>query len=237
MKKTILVFALFVASTIVLNAQTVDEVVNKHLAARGGAEKLRAVKTLSMENTLGAQGMEFENKMMVLVGKMMRSDSKIMGNDMVQAFDGETAWAIMPSMMGGTGEQQAMPDEMGKGVASQTDPFPLLDYAQKGSKLELLGNEKVKDKDAYHLKMTSKDGSESEIWIDVENGFVTKVKATQAGQEAELFYSNFKETDGLHFPMTMETSNPMAGTITIDTKSITINGTIDEAIFKFTGKK
>lgn len=221
-----------------LNAQTVEEVVNKHVAAAGGADKIRAIKSIVMENTLGAQGMEFENKMILVMGKMMRSESKIMGNDMVQAFDGETAWAVRPAMMGGSGEPEALPAEMAKSVINQTDQFPLLDYATKGTKLELLSNEKVKDKDAYHLKMTTKDGSESEIWIGVENGLISKVKVAQnGGQEAELFYSNYKETNGVLFPMMMETSNPMAGTITIETKTIAVNGTIDESVFKFTGKK
>ena len=86
------------------------------------------------------------------------------------------------------------------------------------------------------MKMTSKDGSVSEVWIGVENSLVAKLKATQNGQEAELFFSNHKETDGVSFPMTMETSNPMAGTITIDTKTVTLNGMIDENMFKLPKK-
>ncbi len=236
MKKTILSFSFLFLLAIGLKAQTVDEIVAKHIDARGGADKLRSVKSVSMENTLGASGMEFENKMTVLVGKAMKSESKIMGNDMVQAYDGETAWAIMPAMMGGTGDPQAMPAEMTKSVSSQTDPFPFLDYATKGTKLELLGKEKVKDNEAYHLKMTSKDGTESEVWIGVANNLVAKLKASQNGQEAELFYSNYKEIDGVSFPMSMETSNPMAGTITIDTKTLVVNGAIDEAMFKMPKK-
>jgi hypothetical protein len=237
MKKIFLSFVTYFVATALINAQTAEEIIAKHIAARGGAEKLRNVRSVVMDNTLGAQGMEFENKMIVVVGKAMRSESKIMGADMVQAFDGETAWAIMPTMMGGTGEPQAMPTDLAKGVSAQTDPFPLLDFAAKGSKAELLGTEKVKDVNSNHLKLTNKDGDVSEFWIGVDNNLVTKIKVSQAGQEAELFYSNYKETDGITFPMTMETSNPMAGTITIDTKAVVINGPIDEAIFKFIGKK
>ncbi len=236
MKKTLLSLVILFGSANLLKAQTVDEIIAKHITARGGADKLSSIKSVTTENSLSTQFGDFENKMIVVVGKAMRSDTKLMGNEMIQAFDGTTAWMLMPSMMGGSGEPEAAPAEMTSGIASQTDPFPMLDYATKGTKLELLGTEKVKDKDAHHLKMTSKDGIISEVWIGVENSLVAKIKATQNGQEAELFFSNHKETDGVNFPMTMETSNPMAGTITIDTKTVTLNGVIDENIFKLPKK-
>lgn len=236
MKKTILALVILFVSAIALNAQSVEEIVAKHIAARGGADKLNNIKSVTTENLLNTQFGEFENKMFVVIGKAMRSETKLMGNEMIQAFDGTTAWVLMPSMMGGSGEPEPAPTEMTNGIASQTDPFPMLDYATKGTKLELLNTEKVKEKDAYHMKMTSKDGSVSEVWIGVENSLVAKLKATQNGQEAELFFSNYKETDGVSFPMTMETSNPMAGTITIDTKTVTLNGMIDENMFKLPKK-
>jgi hypothetical protein len=237
MKRTFLSILFLFGTVILANAQTVDEVVTKHIKALGGAEKLSAVNSIMMENTLGAQGMEFENKMIVVVGKAMRSESKIMGNDMVQAFDGQTAWAIMPSMMGGTGDPEPMPEELSKGLKGQTNPFPLFNFASRGAKLELVGTEKVKDADAHHVKLTSAEGSVSEYWIDSQSGNITKVKVSQNGQEAEMFYSKFKDVEGITFPMSMEMANPMAGTITIDTKVITINGAIDEAIFKLPAKK
>jgi outer membrane lipoprotein-sorting protein len=237
MKKTFLSILFVFGTTILMNAQTLDEIVAKHVKAIGGAEKLSAVKSVTMDNTLNAQGMEFENKMVVMVGKAMRSESKIMGNDMVQAFDGQTAWAIMPSMMGGTGEPEPMPDEVSKGLKGQTNPFPLFDYAARGAKLELVGKEKVKDADAHHVKLTSAEGSSTDFWVDAATGYVVKIKATQNGQEVEMFYSKFKEVDGITFPLTMEMENPMAGTITIDTKTVTINGPLDESIFKLPAKK
>jgi hypothetical protein len=227
---------MFLLTVLVSSAQTVDEIVAKHLSARGGVEKLRGIKSIAMDNTLGAQGMEFENKTIVVIGKAIRSESKIMGNDMVQAYDGETGWAIMPAMMGGTGDPQPMPEEMVKGVKGQTDPFPFLDYATKGTTIALLGTEKVNDVDAFHLKMTSKEGVDTELWLGVNNSLISKVKASQGGVDLEMFFSNYKETDGVIFPLSMQYSNPMAGTITMDTKTIILNGPIDEAIFKMPKK-
>lgn len=232
MKKLILFVTVLIFSIGTLSAQTVDEIVAKNLNAIGGVAKLREVKSLITENAIKLQGLEIENLTTVLVGNAMRSDSKIMGNSMVQAFDGTTPWSITPVIMGGNGEPQVMSEEMAKSVISQVDPFQLLDYVKKGTKLELLAPEKVKDKDAYHLKIFPKDGAWSEIWIDVRSGLISKLKTMQNGQEVEVIFSNYKEIEGVNFAMSMETSNPMAGIITIDTKTVKLNNTIDEVIFK-----
>ncbi len=232
MKKVILSVAVLALSLGTLIAQSVDEIVAKNLKAMGGAWKLNGLKSVIMETAIKLQGLEIENLTTIVVGKAVRSDSKIMENDLVQAFDGTTSWSITPTLMGGNGEPQVMTAEASKSVISQADPFPLLDYAKKGTRVELLATEKVKDKEAHHLKITTKDGTESELWIDVASGLVSKSKSMQNGQEVEVFFSNYTVIEGINFAMSMETSNPMAGVINIDTKTVKLNPTIDESIFK-----
>lgn len=95
-----------------------------------------------------------------------------------------------------------------------------------------MASEKVKGKDAYHLRMFPKDGEESEMWIDATSGLMSKLKTMQNGQEVEVVFSNYTEIEGINFAMSMETSNPMAGIITIDSKTVKLNTAIDEVIFK-----
>ncbi|HEY6438134.1 MAG TPA: hypothetical protein VIY47_16200 [Ignavibacteriaceae bacterium] len=232
MKKIILSIAVLTFSIGSLTAQSVEEIVSKNLNAMGGAAELKTVKSVVMETTIKLQGLEIENHTTIVIGKAVRSDSKIMGNDLVQAFDGTTPWSITPTLMGGNGEPQVMSAEMSKSIISQVDPFPLLDYTRKGTRIELLASEKVKDKEAHHLKIYTKDGDESELWIDVASGLVSKSKSMQNGQEVEVFFSNYTVIEGINFAMSMETSSPMAGIINIDTKTVKLNSVIDESIFK-----
>jgi outer membrane lipoprotein-sorting protein len=231
MKKIILPVAVLALSLGTISAQSVDEIVAKNLNAIGGVAKLLEVKSVIMENTIKVQRLEIENLTTVLVGKAMRSDSKIMGNNMVQAFDGTTSWEITPIMMGGTGEPQVMSEVLAKNVISQIDPFPLLDYVKKGTRIELLASEKVKDKDAYHLKLSPKVGAESEIWIDVASGLLSKLRKVENGQEVEVLFLKYTEIEGINFATRMETSNPI-GIVSIDTKIVKLNISIDEPIFK-----
>jgi hypothetical protein len=236
MKKLLLSALLLSLTGFSLLAQTAEEIVAKHIESRGGAEKLRAVHSIVMQNTMEAREMEFDNSMRILVGKAMRTDTKIMGNAMVQAFDGSMAWAIRPSMMGGTGEPEPMPAEMSKGVKRQTDPFPLLDYTTKGGTLTLVGAEKVKDQDCVHVKMTYTDGDPVDFWLRTADGLVAKLKVNSPMGAQELLYSNHKIVEGISFPHNMETENQMASSMKMTTQKIILNSKLTEADFKMPAK-
>ena len=214
-------------------AQTVDEIVDKHVAALGGMDKLNGVKTLVTERSLSVQGMEIPTKMSIVVGKALRSESTIMGNSMIQVVDGSTGWMIRPAMMGGTGDPEDMPADQVKQQVAQLDPFgALVNYKAKGNKVDLVGTEKVDGKDNYHLKITTKDGQVMDEFLDATTYMVSKVKMNVAGQDGEIEFSDYKDVDGIKFPNTMEMANPQAGTLTFVTNKVTINGPVDEAIFK-----
>ncbi|QJW91519.1 outer membrane lipoprotein-sorting protein [Spirosoma taeanense] len=230
---TFLAAALAVFTTIGAYAQSVDEIVDKHIAALGGMDKLKNVKTLVTERSLSVQGMEIPNKTTLVVGKSMRSESSVMGNSMVQVVDGSTGWMIRPAMMGGTGDPEDMPADQIKQQIGQLDPFgALVNYKDKGSKIDLVGKEKVDGKDAYHLKVTTKEGQVIDEFIDANTYLVNKVKTSMNGQEGEIAFSDYKDTEGVKFANTMEISNPQMGGIVMTTNKITVNGQVDESIFK-----
>ncbi|QIP17297.1 outer membrane lipoprotein-sorting protein [Spirosoma aureum] len=214
-------------------AQTVDEIVDKHIAALGGIDKLKGVTTLVTERSISVQGMEIPSKTTVSVGKALRTESSVMGNSMIQVVEGTTGWMIRPAMMQGTGEPEDMPAEQVKQQLSQLDPFgPLVNYKDKGNKIELVGKEKVDGKDAYHLKVTTKEGQAIDEFIDATTYLVSKVKSTMNGQDGEISFSDYKDVDGIKFANTMEISNPQMGTLTMVTNKILVNNKIDDSIFK-----
>ncbi|MFN3381346.1 MAG: outer membrane lipoprotein-sorting protein [Runella zeae] len=213
-------------------AQTVDEIVDKHVAALGGADKLKSVTSLVMDRSLAVQGMEIPNKTILLVGKVARSESTVMGNTMVQVFSETSGWMIRPAMMGGTGEPEDMPAEMVKQQAGQLDPFgALVNYKEKGNTIELVGTEKLNKKDVYHLKVTSKDGQSHDEYVDATTFLVSKIIVVAQGQNAEVEFSDYKDVEGVKYPYTLEMSNQM-GNLAFTTNKIAVNTPVDEAIFK-----
>lgn len=213
-------------------AQTVDEIVDKHIAALGGADKLKSVNSIVAERSLSVQGMEIPTVSTLVVGKAVRSESTVMGNSMVQAYDGTSAWMIRPTMMGGTGEPEDMPADQLKQLKGQLDPFgPLFNYKTKGNKVELVGKEKVDKKDNYHLKITTADGDVMDQYIDANTYLLTKTKASANGQDVEISFSDYKDVEGVKIAYTMDIANQM-GNLAFLTNKIKINSTVDDAVFK-----
>lgn len=230
---TLLAAAITTLVSISSYGQTVDEIVDKHVAAMGGIDKINAVKTLVTERSLAVQGMEIPTKTIIVVGKAMRSESTVMGNSMVQVIDGNTGWMIRPTMMGGTGEPEDMPADQIKQQKSQMDPFGgLVDYKAKGNTAELVGKEKVDKKDVYHIKLTTKEGQTIDEFIDANTYLITKVKASMNGQEGEIDFADYKEVDGVKFANEMNISNAQMGTMTFITNKVSVNSTVDDATFK-----
>jgi len=213
-------------------AQTVDEIIDKHVAALGGMDKINAVNNITTERSLAVNGMEIPSKTIIVVGKSLRTESTVMGNSMVQVLDGGKGWMVRPTMMGGTGEPEDMPADVFKQTEGQLDPFgALVNYKEKGTKAELVGKEKVDKKDAYHLKVTTKDGQVIDEYLDATTYLLSKIKMTANGQDVEIGFSDYKEVSGVKFPNTMDMTSQM-GALTFITSKVVVNGKVDDAVFK-----
>src|SRR5205085_9270305 len=71
------------------------------------------------------------------------------------------------------GAFEPLPSDRLKAAQSELDiRGALVDYAAKGSTVELLGKEKVGDKDAYKLKLTPKTGNEVIYYIDANTYYL-----------------------------------------------------------------
>lgn len=186
-----------------VSAQTLDEVIAKNLAARGGEEKLKAVSTLraSGKMTMGP-GMEAPFVFEWQKPNSIRMEITLQGMTMVQAFDGKTGWMINPFQ--GKKEPEAMAGEELKEVEDQADIMGvLLDWKQKGHQVELVGKETVEGTEAYKLKVLKKNGDTDFIYLDADAylSFKEESKRTIRGQEMEIetAVGDYKDVGGLIF--------------------------------------
>ena len=129
-----------------------------------------------------------------------------------------------------------MPADQVKMASSQKNIGSTLIIAQKeGAKIELVSKEKLDGADVYLLKVTKKDGDESQVYVSASTYFIVKtsgkVKANGQEIDTEVNFSNYKAVDGLYFPFTIETASPMGGMMTVDTLSVEVNPSIDASIF------
>lgn len=237
MRKVIAALAVGLALATPAAAQTVDEIIAKNIAAKGGMDKLKAVKTVRMTGrmTVGP-GIEAPVVMELQRPNTMRMDITVQGMTLSQGFDGTKAWILNP--LQGSKVPQEMSAEEKSMVEEQADiDGPLMDYKAKGHKAELLGKEKVEGSDAYKLKLTLKNGVIRTFYIDAEHFLEIKEesKRTIRGTETDgdTIYGDYKEVDGMMFPHSIDggqKGNPQRQKLAVE--KIEINVPLDATRFK-----
>jgi outer membrane lipoprotein-sorting protein len=232
----ILVLALLTPMATIAAAQTADELVAKNIAAKGGMDKLKSVKSMRASGKMvGMQGMEFPFVMTNKRPKSTKIEFTFQGMTGMQVYDGKTAWMSMP--FAGKKEPEVMPAEQAKDMEEQADfDGPLVDYKTKGNTVELVGKEQVEGADAYNLKVTLKNGDVRNIYLDAETYLEIKVASKRMVRgtevEGESYLSDYKEVEGLMMPHVMENAqkgSAMRQKLVIE--KVEINPVIDDSIF------
>jgi len=208
-----------------LSAQTADEVIEKYIQAKGGREKIKAVKSLRFTATMSmGQGMSAPVVMeLVPPGHKVRMEFTLQGMTGVQAYDGANGWQVMP-FLGKTDPEALSGDDL-KDIKENADLIegPLFDYKAKGHKVEYLGKGDLEGTPVHKLKLTQKDGDVSTIYLDADSYLELKDEAVRnvRGQatDVENSFGNYKQVDGLTLAYSIETKikgAPAPQTITVD---------------------
>jgi predicted RNA-binding protein len=204
-------FALLAVST-AAPAQTVDDIIAKSIEARGGLAKLTAVQTIRMTadySTLNLSVGDVRAKFTQTVRRpgKIRLDWSFPGFKLIQAYDGRTGWQILYAGKK-TSRDPMTARDLGL-LQDQADvDGPLVDYKLKSHKVELVGKEKVEEKDAYSLQVTFKSGEVRTFYIDAQSFLLIKSsgRGRVQGKDVrfESTFGDYKEVQGVMFPFTIE---------------------------------
>jgi outer membrane lipoprotein-sorting protein len=219
-------------------ALTVDDVIAKNLAARGGAEKLKSLTSVKITGVVTAQGMELPMTSWAMRPNRMRRDTKFQDQTIVIAFDGTTVWGINP-MLGPTPQTITGPQADLTRDEATFDPL-FLSYKERGHAIELVGTETVEGNEVHHLKVTKKNGTIEHHYLSAASGLEVRSVSTlkQGGIEAEVTtdLSDYQTVDGMQIAFSMKQSmngNPVAQ---IKLEKIEFNVSINEDLFRMPTK-
>jgi len=192
-------------------AQNVDEILSKVLAARGGLAKIRAIHServsgkISFGDMTGPFVVEFKRPL------KMHMQLTIQNQTLVRVYDGQSeGWANNP--FAGKANPEPMSEDELKNIADEADmDGPLVDHKSKGNKVELVGKEKLNDKDVWRVKLTTKNGDVRFYLFDANSFLLLKWegKRRQNGQElpVESFFSDYHEVGGLKFAYAIDSGS------------------------------
>lgn len=237
--KACLIATVVLFSATSIYAQSADDIIAKYIDAIGGAEKVKGINSVYMENTLSIMGNEAPNNTTILVGKGYRNESEFNGAKIIQVITDKGGWMVNP--MAGANDPQALPAEQVKAGKSQIYVVPLLDYAAKGEKAELLGKEKVGSVDAYKVKVTDADNISTTYYFDPATYYLLQVvrSSEMMGQQVDVTasYSDYKKTDyGWSVPQNVEINMGGQFSMTLKLKSVEVNKAVDPKIFDMPAK-
>src|SRR5262249_49807063 len=138
MRKLLSLMLGIMGSALIVQAQTADELVAKNLDAKGGVQSIKAINTLKMTGKLQQGTFTAPLGQDQKVPEMLRQTITIQGMTAVQAYDGKTGWQIQP--FGGRKDPEMMGEDDLRDFVEQADFYgPLVDYQQKGNRIEYLG--------------------------------------------------------------------------------------------------
>lgn len=214
-----------------LQAQTVDEIVNKHIDAMGGKDKLKNLQSMYTEGIMEVRGMEIPLKLWLVNDKAMRMEFEVMGSNNIQVVTRNGGWLQMP-MQGP--EPKVMDSSMVHAMQSRLDlAGELYDYKSKGRTVTLEGKETKDGMETYKLKVTNRDGSVIILYVDASTYYIdqmqTHIKAQGQEMDITTVLSDYKKTDnGFVYPAS--TSQEPIGT-KISVSKVEVNKPVDDTIF------
>jgi len=230
MRHALIVLAAVSCLSVFSLAQTADELVNKNIQAKGGIDKIKAIKSFRITGKLNAGGgftaaQMQENQRPNLV----RETFSLQGMTAVTAYDGTTGWLIQP--FGGKKDPELMGEDDLRDLLLDSDfDGPLVDYKAKGNTVEFLGHDVVDGDDALRLKVTLKNGDIIYYYLDPDT-YLEIRKETQefvrgSVRESVTDLGSYKPVNGVMYPFSIaqgSKANPGAQSTTIEKIEVNIN--------------
>jgi hypothetical protein len=239
--KNIVLFVLFIMALVFAqfaNAQSVDEIINQYIIARGGKEKLNSIHSVYFEGTRKMMENEVPVKVTKVDGKLNRVDFEVGGNPGYIIVTPDKGWTYIPMR---SDKLDVIPEARLKTMQDQLDiPGPLVNYAAKGYQAVLKGKDTVNGKEAYKIQLTNPAGKDVTYYIDTKTNLLIQTRqmgesGRNAGGDAKEIITNFsdyKEVGGVLFPQTIVTEGGGMGGGSMSFDKIEVNIPVDESLYK-----
>src|SRR5271163_8621 len=138
-------------------AQSADAIVTRYIAARGGYDKIKAVRAERVIGTIsfggGVDGLFLVERERPL---KMHMEINLNGSTMVRVYDGKSAGWIYNPFVPNPAVQSMSEAELSNIFDEADFEGPFVDYKQKGNAIEFVGKAEVQGSPAYKLKLTNK---------------------------------------------------------------------------------
>jgi hypothetical protein len=215
-------------------AQTADELVQKNIEARGGAARLKALTTVRIVRTYGTFGGNIPVTITKKRPGLYRTDQALPGRPTVaRGLGPDGAWE---SVDGKVTRRPADQELELRELDGDFDGF-LVDYRDKGHRVELAGREKTGGIDTYKLTVTLKSGAVRQVYLDAATFLERKQEGTMTLPQRKvpviLTFGDWRDVGGIKFPFAVDEERVSfpPQTFAIYTERIDLDPQVDDRMF------
>jgi len=205
---------------------TAQEIVRRYIAARGGLEKLRAIRTLVFRGPPRPNGRPGRR---ILRARPFYLNVGAEGND-------GSPWEAYDE----SGLQPRVTDAPGAALR-HTAYFddPLVMTLEPGWSVELTGSERIGDRDAWRLRVTYPDGFVNESFVDktswllIARRSTAPVHAFGASVTGQAIIGDYRPVNGVLFPFSLREVDLATGEVmdAFTWEAVEGNAPLDYAVF------
>jgi len=219
---------------------TVQQILERHVAARGGAAAWHKIQTMAWTGRIesGPRGIS-KRPFLLMFRRPAATRFEIIaeGQRSVRIFDGTQGWELRSTTAGPPEVKGYSAEEIRFALDAGGLDGPLIDSKAKGIDVALLGVDSVEGHPAYHLKVTLQTGHTHDAWIDTQSFLELRYDRetyNAAGMRGivPVYLRNYQTLDGLAIPALIETGGPTAtDTDKMFIDKIALNPEVDAAQF------
>jgi photosynthetic reaction center cytochrome c subunit len=212
------------------NLPTADQVLDQWLAAVGGAEALRKIKTRVQKGTIYAMGMHYPIEVYSEAPDRRVSISHPQGGSSVTAFNGQVGWLSIP---GGVHRMTTTERESAAIDAQIYFPAKVREFYKQ---FEVHPGEEINQRATYVVTAPATPGHPAiRMYFDQQTGLLLRlIRYTQTAlgrNPAQVDYADYQQTDGVKIPYQWTLVRPN-GAFTIKVDQVQQNVPIDSTLFQ-----
>jgi hypothetical protein len=227
------------ASSMPASAAELDDIVARHIAARGGAAKLKAIQSIKMTRTVGSG---IGSTLRVILFKkrpnLMRLEQAPVqaGAALIpRGIAGDVAWDMVQGKPVARAPQLAAE---ARDIEGDFDGF-LVDWKEKGHTVTVAGRENMPGGEAIKLAVTLKSGLTRTVFLDAKTYLDrrhTGVLNLPNGRrfDVTIDFDNWRDVEGVKFPFDIteeRTGKEPVVTLVTYTDKIELNVPMEDGLF------
>lgn len=210
------------------NLPTADQILDKYLAAVGGADALKQIKTRVQKGTIDAMGKEYPIEVFSEAPEKRVSISHPQGASSVTAFNGQVGWLAIPNAVH---YMTASEREAARIDAQLYFPIQLREMYKE---LRVLPSEEINAHPTYVIYATGPSHPALRLNFDQQSGLLTRLTRyaeTPLGRlPTQIDYAEYRENSGVKIPYQWTLTRPN-GSFTIRITQVQQNVPVDEKLF------